>query len=134
MVKVNKETALNMEGSQQTAEPLGRMLGLLILFGIVVLKFVIIFLDKKWHGTVHSNVMSGVRDLPPLYSSQTIQSQGHDMERGSFRISNSFSVLSARQVSSENPHCSGAQGFGTNWILSKRKDFSDSSNISVFAS
>ena len=124
MIKVDKETALNMEGSRQTAEPLGQMLGLLILFGIVVLKFVIIFLDKKWHGKVHSNVMSAVRDLPPLYSSQTIQSQGHDMERGSFRMSNSFS----------NPRCSGAQGFGTNWILSKRKEFSDSSNISVFAS
>ena len=61
-----------MEMKNSEAQLLGQLLGLLILLGILLIKIVIIFLDKKWHEKGHRS-MEGIRDLPPLYTDQSEQ-------------------------------------------------------------
>lgn len=119
-----------MAGSKSTTEPLGQILGLLILFGIVALKFVIIFLDKKWHSKVHENLMIGIGDLPPLYSGQDANVDVADRQ---FNIPNDLSMLSHQKQTCFENHWQWVAlprtNLNSNWMLSKRTDFSNGRNI-----
>lgn len=123
-----------MQASESKREPLGQMLGALILSGIVLFIFIIIFLDKKWHSKVQTNSIPGICDLPPLFSSQTMQRNDPDRQ---LRTRNIHHGLSHQNQPSLQANQSFGLGFpatssrNSNWILSRRLDFSNSRNVEL---
>ena len=114
-----------MEMKKNEVQLLGQLLGLLIIVGILTIKIVVIYLDKKWHEKGHGHWMEGIRDLPPLYASQSTQhpvsSQWSQAQERVFRslqipISTSIDQLYDSSDCTEN----------SNWVLTKRLDATQS--------
>lgn len=115
-----------MEMKKNEAQLLGQLLGLLIIVGILLIKIVIIYLDKKWHEKGHGHWMEGIRDLPPLQASHSTQhpwlsqcNQAQGMLR-SLQIPISTSVDEMYRLNSSD--CIE----NSNWVLTKRLDATQS--------
>ena len=103
---------------------LGQLLGLLILLGILLIKVIVIYLDKKWHEKGHGHWIEGIRDLPPLYPSQfSRHSELIQWDQRMLRsLQNPVSTNADRIY-----HCTPQLGFqNSNWILKKRLDVQQS--------
>ena len=122
-----------MEMKKTEAQLLGQLLGLLIILGILLIKIVIIYLDKKWHEKGHRSIQ-GIRDLPPLCTDQS--SEQHVQHRRSIQWNRK--VLHSLH-SLNNPVSTGLDEMygldspvgseNSNWILTKRSDSRQSQEL-----
>ena len=116
-----------MEMKKSEAQLLGQLLGLLIILGILLIKIIIIYLDKKWHEKGHGRWIQGIRDLPPLYAGQSTQ---HPMlnrwNQGMLRSLQSPVSLIIDQMRGFNSP-PGSQN--SNWIVTKRRDSTQSQEL-----
>ena len=115
-----------MEMKKDEAQLLGQLLGLLILVGILLIKIVIIYLDKKWHEKGRGHWMEGIQDLPPLQASHSTQHpwlRQRNQARGmlcSLQIPISTSIDQMYKLNSSD--CIE----NSNWVLTKRHDATQS--------